>query len=364
MLQQYPPESVPDVVVPDVCTVEDPARDIQWIYPQGTDTDSSDLSGRLSALFDAAWYLQRNPDVAESGKDPLDHYLNFGWKEGRAPSPWFDPRFYLRQCPGDECQNQAPLRHYVEKGEKRGYLPSKPYVEGQKLLAAAKQAGVPSMLHVRESLEHDPDVCAAFRISADAIRAQVLESADVIVANSEFTAGNFRKKDATFVVNNIVDPALFKLHNPIDPRCIDVAMISSNQPKKGLYDFVDLARVLAGDTRIRMVLTGPDNAHIRELKSRGDLPENIIFSGYAPSPSDALARAGIVLNLSNFEETFGRTVLEAMAAGFVVELKKGDLVHIGDAVVSIDDFKDNRVKCRIVAPQETPIAKVVRGKAG
>jgi hypothetical protein len=53
-----------------------------------------------------------------------------------------------------------------------------------------------------------------------------------------------------------------------------------------------------------------------------------------------------------------------MAAGFVVELKKGDLVHIGDAVVSIDDFKDNRVKCRIVAPQETPIAKVVRGKAG
>jgi glycosyltransferase involved in cell wall biosynthesis len=33
-LQQYPPESVPDVVSPDVCTVEDPARDIQWIYPR------------------------------------------------------------------------------------------------------------------------------------------------------------------------------------------------------------------------------------------------------------------------------------------------------------------------------------------
>jgi glycosyltransferase involved in cell wall biosynthesis len=421
-LQQYPPESVPDVVSPDVCTVEDPARDIQWIYPRGTDTDRSDVSGRVSGLFDAAWYLQRNPDVAESGKDPLDHYLNFGWKEGRAPSPWFDPRFYLRQCPGEDGRDQALLRHYVEKGEKQGFLPSKPYVQGRKPLVeeasnvlfcghiageelfggersfldvlhacallpvnifvsvpslgnaayveklqrfshrvyyvpvdgrslsstsdpravthfknivqfqniaavyvntlvlreplkAAGQAGVSSMLHVRESLEHDPDMCAAFGMSADAIRARVLESADVIVANSEFTADNFRKKDATFVVTNIVDPVLFKLHNLVDPRCIHVAMISSNQPKKGLSDFVKLARVLAGDTRIRMVLTGPDNAHVRELKNRDDLPGNIEFSGYAPSPSEALDRADIVLNLSNFEETFGRTVLEAMAAG-------------------------------------------------
>lgn len=46
------------------------------------------------------------------------------------------------------------------------------------------------MLHVRESLEHDPDMCAAFRMSADAIWARVLASADVIVANSGFTAGN------------------------------------------------------------------------------------------------------------------------------------------------------------------------------
>jgi len=194
---------------------------------------------------------------------------------------------------------------------------------------AARQAGVPSMLHVRESLEHDPDMCTAFGLSADAIRAQVLETADVIVANSDFTANNFRKKDATFVVNNIVDPALFKLKNPIDPRCINVAMISSNLPKKGLSDFVALARVLADDTRIRMVLIGPDSTHIQELKNRGDLPENIMFSGYAPSPSEALARAGIVLNLSNFEETFGRTVLEAMAAGRpVVAYNRGALPEL------------------------------------
>jgi glycosyltransferase involved in cell wall biosynthesis len=216
-------------------------------------------------------------------------------------------------------------------------------------LMAARQAGIPSMLHVRESLEHDPDMCAAFRMSADAIRARVLASADVIVANSGFTAGNFRKKDATFVVTNIVDPALFKLQNPVDPRCIHVAMISSNQPKKGLSDFVDLARVLAEDTRIRMVLTGPDNVHVRELKNRDDLPGNIGFSGYAPSFSEALARADIVLNLSNFEETFGRTVLEAMAAGrpvvaynrralpeLIIEVQSGS--YLGeDDIVRLED---------------------------
>ncbi len=424
-LQEYPPESLPDVVSRDVCTVEDLVRDIQWIYPQRTDMSLSNFPGfsdRLSFLFDSAWYLQRNPDVAASGRDPLDHYLNFGWAEGRSPSPWLDTGFYRRQCPGDECRNQVLLCHYLEKGEQGNYQPFKSYVQGHKPLVpgvpnvmicahsagnelyggersfldvlhacslmpmnlfvcvpsfgnasyieilqdfshriyyvpvdeyslmsrpdawavrhfqniiqfqnidavyvntlvlreplvAAMQARVPSILHVRESLEHDPDMCMCFRLSADAIRTQALESADIIVANSEFTANNFPKKDATFVVNNIVNSDLFQLNNFVDPRCINVAMISSNLPKKGLSDFVELARILNHDTRIKMLLIGPDNPHIQELKNRNDLPKNLIFSGYAPSPAAALSQAGIVLNLSNFEETFGRTVLEAMAAG-------------------------------------------------
>jgi hypothetical protein len=56
-------------------------------------------------------------------------------------------------------------------------------------------------------------------------------------------------------------------------------------------------------------------AYGKSKHKRDDLPGNIELSGYAPFPSEALARADIVLNLSNFEETFGRTVLEAMAAG-------------------------------------------------
>jgi hypothetical protein len=42
--------------------------------------------------FDAAYYLRENPDVAEAGFDPLEHYLLYGRHEGRAPNEraWLD----------------------------------------------------------------------------------------------------------------------------------------------------------------------------------------------------------------------------------------------------------------------------------
>ncbi|MEQ1528582.1 MAG: glycosyltransferase family 2 protein [Methylococcales bacterium] len=37
--------------------------------------------------FDAKWYLRRNPDVANSGMDPYEHYIKYGKREGRLPAP-------------------------------------------------------------------------------------------------------------------------------------------------------------------------------------------------------------------------------------------------------------------------------------
>jgi hypothetical protein len=47
------------------------------------------LAARLkrSGLFDAEWYRRYNTDVADSGIDPLRHYVQFGAREGRAPNP-------------------------------------------------------------------------------------------------------------------------------------------------------------------------------------------------------------------------------------------------------------------------------------
>lgn len=47
-----------------------------------------------SNYFDVEFYLDTNNDVKESGEDPVNHYLHFGWKEGRKPSNVFDLKKY------------------------------------------------------------------------------------------------------------------------------------------------------------------------------------------------------------------------------------------------------------------------------
>lgn len=50
---------------------------------------------RKRGVFDAAYYLTSNADVARTGLDPLRHYLETGWRENRNPSAEFDTHFVL-----------------------------------------------------------------------------------------------------------------------------------------------------------------------------------------------------------------------------------------------------------------------------
>lgn len=75
---------------------------------------------RASALFDAGWYLERNPDVAESGTDPAEHYLDHGASEGRAPGPAFDAARYLGRNPDVAATGTNPLLHYLRHGRSEG----------------------------------------------------------------------------------------------------------------------------------------------------------------------------------------------------------------------------------------------------
>ncbi|KRB81314.1 hypothetical protein ASE00_15090 [Sphingomonas sp. Root710] len=52
---------------------------------------------RDSGLFDEAWYLARYGDAADSGLDPVEHYLTIGAAKGYNPNPLFDTGFYARQ---------------------------------------------------------------------------------------------------------------------------------------------------------------------------------------------------------------------------------------------------------------------------
>ncbi len=73
---------------------------------------------KKSKLLDVQWYLLQNQDVKNSGVDPLKHYLNFGWREGRDPSPFFSTDKYLKKHPELRRQGICPLVHYVKSSSK------------------------------------------------------------------------------------------------------------------------------------------------------------------------------------------------------------------------------------------------------
>ncbi len=73
-----------------------------------------------SGLFDAAYYVGANPDVAALNIDPLLHYIETGAIELRNPSAAFDARRYAEGCRerGESVEN--PLLHYLETGAVQG----------------------------------------------------------------------------------------------------------------------------------------------------------------------------------------------------------------------------------------------------
>jgi len=82
-------------------------------------------AGRLQALrqtglFDAGYYLATHADISEAGVDPLEHFFDQGWKEGRRPNPYFDPLWYIEQHRDVAQTGLNPLYHYAFHGDAEG----------------------------------------------------------------------------------------------------------------------------------------------------------------------------------------------------------------------------------------------------
>jgi hypothetical protein len=79
-----------------------------------------------SDFFDPDWYLSSYLDVAASNINPAEHYLKFGAKEGRLPSPRFDGNWYLQRYPDVVIGDINPLIHFIKFGisERRNASPN------------------------------------------------------------------------------------------------------------------------------------------------------------------------------------------------------------------------------------------------
>lgn len=187
-------------------------------------------------------------------------------------------------------------------------------------LVAAQRMGIWRIIHARELIRYDNDLLDMIGESADAIVEQVWERCDRLIVNSKATLSGFEQpgRDAALVYNT-VDFERLKQLPPPDGQGLRVGLISSNLPKKGIWDFVRVGQLLA-DThpKISFHLIGPENDHtaaISEKIASGELPTNIKILGYRETPADAVAETDVVVSLSHFQESFGRTVVEGMAAG-------------------------------------------------
>lgn len=67
-----------------------------------------------SGLFDPSYYILHNPAVVIAGQDPLQHWLDSGWRQGLAPHPLFDTGWYLRQHPSLADGDHNPISHYLQ----------------------------------------------------------------------------------------------------------------------------------------------------------------------------------------------------------------------------------------------------------
>ena len=95
----------------------------------GDDDDDDQEAQEIAAIrdaFDTSFYLSRNPDVAETGMDPIKHFVRQGWKEARDPNGHFSVAYYLAANPDVRDLKINPFWHYVVAGMNEGRLARHP----------------------------------------------------------------------------------------------------------------------------------------------------------------------------------------------------------------------------------------------
>lgn len=77
-----------------------------------------------SLIFDVDWYRGEYPDVAAANLDPVRHYFDNGFREGRNPNRYFDTNWYASSNPDVAAAGLNPFLHYLLYGAREGRKPA------------------------------------------------------------------------------------------------------------------------------------------------------------------------------------------------------------------------------------------------
>jgi glycosyltransferase involved in cell wall biosynthesis len=218
------------------------------------------------------------------------------------PLPWFN----------ESRKTSAALVNYLSKYFKENAVVAV-YVNTivmHEPLIAAKQSNIPSIVHVRELPEYDPDLMKILGETPQKCRERLLKNSEFFIANSKKTGSWLNVPHRTSVVyNKVSSPELIK--EIMSENVLNVCMVSSNIKKKGVNDFFEVASLCKINSGIQFNLYGPITDEVKRAQKELDT-KNIKIHGYVSDVNAAIQQNHVVLSLSWFEESFGRTVAEAM----------------------------------------------------
>jgi Glycosyl transferases group 1 len=160
-------------------------------------------------LFDEAYYLDQNADVAGARIDPLIHYLLWGAFEGRRPNPLFDPAFYLERYPDVSRSGLEPLAHFLTHGAREERDPG-PYFNSRYYLAAnpgVRASGVNPLLHFQTGgWRTDASPLPSFDTRQYAARYEDVRAAGVNPLVHYIEVGRAEGRDPTSVADAVLPP--------------------------------------------------------------------------------------------------------------------------------------------------------------
>lgn len=146
-----------------------------------------------------------------------------------------------------------------------------------------------------------------------------------------------------------------------------VMFVGRLQTDKGLYEFVEAARILKQRKNLVFIMVGaPDPGNKRTLSqstlSRWESEKNVIFTGRREDVPKLMAMANIIVTPTFYREGLPRTLLEAAATGLpligtdtpgvreaISDGVNGTLIPIRDSTTladAIEDLANDPAKCK------------------
>lgn len=261
---------------------------------------------RGSRHFDVNQYAKR----VSSNVDPVLHYVVIGELLGWPPSQEFDPKFYLESNPDLADSGLSPLCHYIDNGHR----------EGRSSIPTARTLPFPGSVDQRPVIlvvVHDASR-TGIPILGWNIARSLAKSYNVV---SILMRGGTLEKDFTEISSGAVGPIKWERWNSIEMKYLAERLSTAYKPLYAIGNSVETHSLLAVLARVGI----PTVALIHELIQNVNPPEKMLdmfgWASHIVFPCHLVARAAF----SKFPAFTERRGIHVLSWGSFESPKRGNI---------------------------------------